>query len=137
MNGVKKEYIQMTEFILWYLVFSMSAVGTGKLYMYLIQPNQLFAFMQPVISEAKFINNFLYRSIGGCEICTIQRFNDFAYIVLLSITDSILPDSSLVIVITAYIILYIMFAGLSYFMYSLIQVRNIQHPKTEKTTLHV
>ena len=128
----------MTEFIITYLVMSMAAVGTGKLYMYLIQQGQLFKFMQPIIAECKHINDFLFRSIGGCEVCTIQRFNDLSYIILLSITDDIFFESHILISLFGYFILYIFYAGLSFFFYSLVSIqRSIEKPKIEKSTIHV
>lgn len=128
----------MTEFILCYLILSMSAVGLGKLYMYLIQPNQLFEFMQPILAEAKYINVFLYRSIGGCEICTIQRFNDFSFIILLSITEPLFPELHNLIRVLLYIVFYVLYAGLSYYFLNLISVKqNQEKPKIEKSTLHV
>jgi len=70
------------EFIIYFFVLALASNGLSKLYLYLIQPNELFSFMQPAIRYFETRSEFIYRSIGGCKICTTQRFADIAYILL-------------------------------------------------------
>jgi len=74
-----------SNFIIYFFIMAVSAVGLGQLYLHLIQPLQLLSFMQRALNLAKERNVFLYKSIGGCKICTIQRFADVTYILLLII----------------------------------------------------
>ncbi len=71
------------EFIISFLIFALAACGLGNLYLYLIQPNQLLSFVENWLSFWKDKNVFIYKSIGGCGVCTIQRFGDLSYILLM------------------------------------------------------
>jgi len=73
--------------ILLFALFAFASNGLAKLYLYLIRKGQLFSFMQKPIVYLQDKKNplaiFAYKSIGGCEVCTIQRFADVAFIVLI------------------------------------------------------
>ena len=75
----------MSYFILYFAVFAASAVGLGNLYLHLIQPIAPLSFMQKALDWSKPKSEFLYKSIGGCKICTIQRFADLSFIFLMCI----------------------------------------------------
>ena len=92
------------EFIIYFFVLAMASNGLSRLYLYLIQPNELFSFVQPWIKYFETRNDFIFRSIGGCKICTMQRFADLTYILL-----SILFFQGWVYCI----IFYFLFSGLS------------------------
>lgn len=74
------------EFILTFFVFALAATGLGNLYLHLIQPLQLLSFMQRPLNWAKTHSVFLFKSIGGCKICTIQRFADLSFVFLLYVS---------------------------------------------------
>ena len=63
--------------ILLFALFAFASNGLAKLYLYLIRKGQLFSFMQKPIVYLQDKKNplaiFAYKSIGGCEVCTIQR----------------------------------------------------------------
>lgn len=77
-----------TTYILTFLILCAGSVGLGNLYLYLITPGQLFSFMQPVLVSLSKVTTshkgieFLYKSIGGCAVCTRQRFTDLSFIFL-------------------------------------------------------
>lgn len=104
----------MVEFILCYLILCLSSVGTGKLYLYLIHPDRLFSFMQPMLQDMKRESTFLYKSLGGCEVCTRQRFTEFSYLVLVLLTN---PFSGWVNLL--HFILFILYGGLAFYFDSL------------------
>lgn len=99
-----------TKFILLFVTLAFSISGLGNLYLHLIKPMQLLSFMQKPLDYFKEKNVYLYKSLGGCKICTIQRFADVAYIVLVCNSNLnvwlILP-------------LYCVFGGLVYYATSL------------------
>lgn len=70
------------QFLLSFVILNVSAVGLAKLYMVLIQPNQLLSFMNRPLLWAQNNSKFIYKSIGGCTICTIQRFLDLSFIMI-------------------------------------------------------
>lgn len=74
----------MLSFIVWFAVFSFASCGLGNLYLNLIRPGQLFDFMQPVLVALSKNKKrvFLYKSLGGCAVCTRQRFADLSFIML-------------------------------------------------------
>lgn len=67
------------------LTFSLFSASLGRLYQYLIQPSQLFGFVSKMLPKIK--NLYIYKSIGGCEICTTQRIADFYFILYICLTD--------------------------------------------------
>jgi hypothetical protein len=69
-----------TNNILLFLILSAGASGLGSLYLHLIKPMQLLSFMQKPLDYFKDKNVFMYKSLGGCKICTIQRFADVIFI---------------------------------------------------------
>jgi hypothetical protein len=105
----------LLEFTLLFAVFSASSVGVGKLYLHLIKPGELFDFMQNILVEFKHENNFLYKSFGGCELCTRQRFTEVSYILLVAICNPFNGWYNLF-----HLALFILFGGLSYFLDSLV-----------------
>jgi hypothetical protein len=71
-----------TTYIIYFLVLAIACNGLAKLYLYLIQPEQLFSFVQKWIKYFATRNDFIYRSLGGCKVCTVQRFAELSYILL-------------------------------------------------------
>jgi len=70
-------------FLIAFTVTNFAAVGLAKLYLELIREGQLLDFMNKPLKWAKEQkNNFIYKSIGGCKICTIQRFLDLSFILV-------------------------------------------------------
>lgn len=130
----------MIEFILLYLVLCASSVGTGRLYVWLIREGNLFEFMQPVISYFKDKNTFLYKSLGGCEICNRQRFTDLSYILLLLISPSITNGVHWSVSFLVYFALYIFYGGLAFFLESFIiiqSMRNIDAPTVKTQNIEI
>ena len=77
-----KLFMISIQFLLSFVILNVSAVGLAKLYMVLIQPNQLLSFMNRPLLWAQNNSKFIYKSIGGCTICTIQRFLDLSFIMI-------------------------------------------------------
>lgn len=71
--------------ILLLLTFSLFSASLGRLYQYLIQPTQLLGFVAKLLPKIK--NQFVYKSIGGCEVCTTQRIADLYFILYIYLTD--------------------------------------------------
>lgn len=69
-------------YILSFVVFCISSYGLSKLYQYLIKEGNLFDFMRMPLTYFQNKNEFVFKSIGGCEICNTQRFADLTYLVL-------------------------------------------------------
>ena len=100
------------QFLLSFIIFNISAVGLAKLYLALIQPNQLLSFMNKPLLWAQTNSKFIFKSIGGCTIRTIQRFLDFSFIMIVLTNDFnywlIFP-------------LYCLYGGLGYYIASMQQ----------------
>lgn len=77
----------MIEFSLLFLILCVSSVGTGRLYLWLIKPDNIFEFMQPFLVDMKRENTFIYKSLGGCDVCTRQRFTELSYLLLVTICN--------------------------------------------------
>jgi hypothetical protein len=77
-----KLFMISIQFLLSFVIFNVSAVGLAKLYLVLIQPNQLLSFMNRPLLWAQNNSKFIYKSIGGCTICTIQRCLDLSFIMI-------------------------------------------------------
>ena len=77
------------EFIFNFLVINIATVGLADLYLYLIQPNQLLSFIDRLIVKLQNKKHplliYIHKSIGGCKVCTMQRFLDITYIILLNL----------------------------------------------------
>jgi len=98
----------ITSDILLFIVFSVASVGVGNLYLFLIRDGQLLGFMQHVIEEYK-ANQFIYKSIGGCNVCTRQRFVEIVYVVFLFTCECQVYWWSAIIG-------YILFSGVAFYM---------------------
>ena len=111
--------------ILLFALFAFASNGLAKLYLYLIRKGQLFSFMQKPIVYLQDKKNplaiFTYKSIGGCEVCTIQRFADVAFIVLIYMSPIHLHW-------LLWSFLYCLFGGLSF--YATMLTQREQTPKT-------
>jgi hypothetical protein len=111
--------------ILLFALFAFASNGLAKLYLYLIRKGQLFSFMQKPIVYLQDKKNplaiFAYKSIGGCEVCTIQRFADVAFIVLIYMAPIHLHW-------LLWTFLYCLFGGLSF--YATMLTQREQTPKT-------
>ena len=118
-------------FIISYFIFCTASVGLGRLYIYLIQPNNLFEFMQSLLVDLKRENTFLYKSLGGCSICTRQRMTDIAYLFLVFMFNPLHGWYNL-----AHIALYVFFGGLAFYLDSFGLSNNKELPivKSEKIT---
>lgn len=103
--------------------------GLGQLYLFLIRNGQPLYIIQKVINKIQnkknYFYKFIYKSIGGCGICTIQRFADFIYIAFVIINEiSVSP-----ILLFIY---YCLFGGSVYFFSNVIQI--YQNKVESKTT---
>ena len=127
----------MIAFIIWFTVLCLASVGLGKLYSYMIQPGQILAFMQPVIAEMKHHNQFIYKSIGGCDVCTRQRFTDMSYIFLIMIMPPILPDTNQVLLAIIYIFLYCLYGGLAFYFEAFVTQEPQQHPVIKSSKIEL
>jgi len=114
------------QFLLSFIIFNISAVGLAKLYLALIQPNQLLSFMNKPLVWAQNNSKFIFKSIGGCTICTIQRFLDLSFIMIVFAND-----------INYWLVfpLYCLYGGLGYYIASIQQEQPTQpkeiHQKIE------
>jgi len=128
----------MIEYALLYILLCLSSVGLGKLYIYLIQPGRIFQFMQHVLVELKNEAPFIYKSIGGCDVCTRQRFTDFSYIILLIITPPIFGGFHYITIGLLHLIMYCFYGGCAFYLESLItNVPTIEQPKTKTTNIEI
>lgn len=122
------QLINMLQLLITFVVFGFSACGLGLLYMVLIREGQLFSFMQGPINffgqNEGVLSNFIHKSIGGCEICTIQRFADISFIILIL-------TSPIHLHFLLWFFLYCMFGGLVFFATALIKK---DEPGPTKTT---
>ena len=107
------------QFLLSFIIFNISAVGLAKLYLALIQPNQLLSFMNKPLVWAQNNSKFIFKSIGGCTICTIQRFLDLSFIMIVFAND-----------INYWLVfpLYCLYGGLGYYIASM-QQEQVPQPK--------
>lgn len=100
-------------FILLYVTLGFSSMGLGMLYLYLIRKGQSLDFMQKLLKLLDDHRNplslFLYKSIGGCEVCTIQRFTDLSFVVLMILTP-------LKLHFTLWFIVYCLYGGFVFFI---------------------
>ena len=99
-----------TKEILLFIMLAVGASGLGSLYLHLIKPMQLLSFMQRFLDYFKDKNVFMYKSLGGCKICTIQRFADIIFIAY-----AILTHMNIWLVLP----LYCVFGGLVFYATSL------------------
>ena len=124
------------EFIITFFVFALAANGLGSLYLFLIRPGQLLSFVQKPIkylSDKKgILAKFLYKSIGGCEICTVQRFGDLTFAFFVSYFT--MPGPTWLVYLQ-WFILYCLFGGLLFYFGS-IASKNIQ-PQTKKQNIEL
>ena len=124
------------EFIITFFVFAMAANGLGNLYIYLIRPGQLFSFMQLPIkyfSDKKgILARFIYKSIGGCEICTIQRFGDMAFAFFVSCF--VMPGPTWWVCVS-WFFLYCLFGGLLFYFTAIASNKN--QPQTKKQNIEL
>lgn len=127
----------MIEFILLYWTLCIASVGLGKLYAFLIQPGKLLAFMQPVIAEMKHHSEFIYKSIGGCDVCTRQRFTDITYVLLIAIAPPILPGLNIVLNILLYMALYCLYGGLAFYFEAFVTKSPAPIPERKTTKIEL
>lgn len=71
--------------ILSLVMLSVAIVGIGKLWAFIIYPGRIFGFIDKWIIYAEqkeqgsgnpFLWQFIYKSLGGCEICNRQRITE-------------------------------------------------------------
>lgn len=78
-----------TEFVLTFMLLAFAVVGVGELYLHITSQGQFFDVMQRPLTwlharaERSGIAKFAYKSLGGCRICTIQRFADLGALLLI------------------------------------------------------
>lgn len=120
-----------TEFILTFLVFAFASVGCGNLFLFLIRPGQLFEFVQPALKYLQdkpgILAKFIYKSIGGCGVCTVQRFTDLFFLFIVYWFE--LPGVKIQ-VFFEWFGLYIVFGGLSFYAQAIAQKRPSETSKT-------
>lgn len=77
------------EFVLTFILLAFSIVGVGELYLHITSPGQFLDIMQRPLTwlharSSQFkLAEFAYKSLGGCRICTIQRFADLGTLLLI------------------------------------------------------
>ena len=122
----------MIELLLLYIVFSISSTGLAMLYLFMIRKGQLFSFMQvPLnyLSDKKgVLAIFLYKSMGGCEVCTIQRFADVSFIVIILI-------SSIHLHFLLWFFIYCLFGGMVFYASQI--MNNAKKSEPKKTTQNI
>lgn len=104
------------EFVITFAVLAFASCGFGNLYLYLIRKGQLLGFMQEVLVWLKPKSTFLYKSLGGCDVCTIQRIADLTFlfmVFLYGFTGAIWER------VLTWFILYCLFGGLTFYASSL------------------
>ena len=79
----------MIEFILYFFGIAICVVGLSDLYLHLISKGQFLDIMDSVLMKLKNISDkgskwalFAFKSLGGCKVCTTQRFADLGFILL-------------------------------------------------------
>jgi|LakMenEpi03Aug12_release.lakeMendotaPanAssembly.Ray.scaffolds.fasta_scaffold03130_9 hypothetical protein len=76
------------EFVLTFILLAFAVVGVGELYLFAIREGQFLDFMaRPLAwlharSAQSKAAEFAFKSIGGCRVCTIQRFAELATLLL-------------------------------------------------------
>lgn len=124
----------MIEYALLYLILCLSSVGLGKLYIYLIQPGRVFQFMQYVLVELKSESTILYKSLGGCDVCTRQRFTDLSYVLLLVISPSPFSQHHYLTIFLLHLLMYCFYGGLAFYFESFVTTQHTQSQPPTKTT---
>lgn len=109
----------MVQLLLTYIVFAFSACGLGKLYLFLIRQGQLLSFMQKPLKYFENRNEFIYKSIGGCDTCTIQRFADVSFVVLV-LLNPIRFHHYLALTVILWFFIYCLFGGMVFYATALI-----------------
>ena len=76
----------MIEFILYFFGMGVCVVGLSDLYLHLISEGQFLDIMNKPLyklqqKESK-LAKFAFKSLGGCKVCTTQRFADLGFILL-------------------------------------------------------
>lgn len=127
----------MIEFVLLFWTLCIASVGLGKLYAYLIMPGQLMSFMQPVIAEMKHHSEFIYKSIGGCDVCTRQRFTDLTYVLLIAIAPPTLPGLNIVLNFLLYLALYCLYGGLAFYFEAFVTKSPAPIPERKTTKIEL
>jgi hypothetical protein len=127
----------MLEFILLYIILCIASVGTGRLYLYLIRPGNLFDFIQPLLADLKRENTFLFKSLGGCDVCSRQRFTELSYILLLAVAPSIFNNYNVFIGIGFHIVLFCFYGGLAFYFDSLIHNQAGSGPEIKSQSLEL
>lgn len=108
------------EYILTFVVFCIGSFGLSNLYLYLIKQGNLFSFMNKYLLYFKNKNEFIFRSIGGCSICTTQRFADLSFIFLSSIYFDEINKFYL-------LPLYCLYGGFTFWLFGLNQPKEEKH----------
>lgn len=127
----------MIEFVLLFWTLCIASVGLGKLYAYLIMPGQLMSFMQQVIAEMKHHSEFIYKSIGGCDVCTRQRFTDLTYVLLIAIAPPTLPGLNIVLNFLLYLALYCLYGGLAFYFEAFVTKSPAPIPERKTTKIEL
>lgn len=116
--------------IITFVAFAFACNGLGNLYLFLIREGQLFSFMQKALKHFEKKNVFIYKSIGGCETCTIQRFADIAFIVLILLNPIRFFQNGVGNFLTWFFI-YCLFGGLVFYATALVSKN--ETPKITKS----
>lgn len=109
------------DFILYYIIFAISSNGLASLYLHLIKPTQLLSFIGDYLPKLEKYK-FLYKSLGGCKICTSQRFADLSFIFLL-----ILFPVKIIYILP----LYCLYGGANFYFSSLVSKDIVQVKQQE------
>lgn len=110
------------------LIISIAVAGLTKLYSYCIQPNQIFGFMQKILVYLQTRNEYFYKRLGGCAVCTLQMAVDITSAFLCVFFASCL---------TWYELLgcYLLLSGLAYYFYGVSIEKKQTEFKTETETI--
>lgn len=107
------------------LLLAIAAAGISMMYQYLILPGQLFSFMQRLLiwlqKKRGALPVFLYKRLGGCEVCNTQMFADLIYIMAIILIGNVAW--------WAILIGYVLFGGLVFYLYQLAVKINAKQPE--------
>lgn len=74
--------------------------------------------MQPLLVEFQREHTLLYKSLGGCDVCTRQRFTEFSYLLVLFLANPLSGWWNLL-----HIVIFFFYGGLAFYFEALITIQ--------------
>lgn len=93
--------------------------------------------MQPILVELKSESNLLYKSLGGCDVCTRQRFTDITFLLFLYISPSVFTELNIILSVLIHLFIYSLFGGLAFYFDALITNRNTSNFQPQTKQKHI